>query len=242
MIGGIRFFGHRGARAVAPENTLEGLRRGLADGAVGLEFDVRATRDDALVLLHDATLDRTTSGHGLLAEHDLDVVRRLDAGSGFAAEFAGARVPTLGEVLEEFLGRAALDIELKEQFPEAPTFALARRLDASDARSADVFVSSFHVDVLERFAILAPRIPRGLLLDRGDKLPTPERVRALGASMVIAHESSIDKAFADGCGALGLPLHTYTVNDGARVRTLASLGVSIVITDDPRRLRDECGG
>ena len=128
-----RIFGHRGVAARAPENTLAGLRLAFDEGAHGVEFDVRATHDDALVLLHDATVDRTTSGRGILRDLTLEQVRALDAGASFAPQFQGERIPTLDEVLDEFLGRIALDIEVKEILPQT---RFARSVHAPRKRKA----------------------------------------------------------------------------------------------------------
>ncbi|TMC79062.1 MAG: hypothetical protein E6J09_02970 [Chloroflexi bacterium] len=89
----IRVVGHRGATARAPENTIASLSRGVLDGADEVEFDVQRTKDGVAVLMHDDTLDRTTSGRGPLRERTLSEVRDLDAGSHFAPEFSGERVP-----------------------------------------------------------------------------------------------------------------------------------------------------
>src|SRR5712692_9179692 len=94
-----RVIGHRGAAASAPENTLAGLRRAKALGCAWVEFDVRLTGDGALVLCHDPSLDRTTSGTGAVSAQSLAAIRDCDAGSWFAPAFAGERVPTLEEVL-----------------------------------------------------------------------------------------------------------------------------------------------
>ena len=90
---------HRGFSAAAPENTSVAVRKGMAVGADGCEFDVRLSRDGVVVLMHDATVDRTTDGTGRVAELTLADLRRLDAGSWKDAEFRGERVPTLGEAL-----------------------------------------------------------------------------------------------------------------------------------------------
>ncbi len=233
-----RFFGHRGARALAPENTLVSFRRAIADGADGVELDLRATRDGAIVLLHDAKLDRTTSGSGPLRFRTLREIRALDAGSWLDPRFAGELVPTLDEVLDELLGRTGLDLEMKELLPADGLRALGDRIGSTFGTG--VFASSFHDDVLEQLRDLAPGVPRGLLLDRGVHLPTPGRAKALGLACIVAHEATIDARFADGCRALGLSLHAFTVNAPARAKALAELGVDIVITDDPGSLRDGC--
>src|SRR2546428_12095181 len=99
MVGArIRVVGHRGAGARAPETTIASLARGMRDGADEVEFDVQRTKDGVAVLLHDETLDRTTSGRGPLRDRTLSEIRVLDAGSWFAPEFSGERLPSLADV------------------------------------------------------------------------------------------------------------------------------------------------
>ena len=91
---------HRGYSAVAPENTLPALAAAVLGGATFVEFDVRTTADGVPVVIHDRTVDRTTSGTGHVRDLSLDEVRELDAGSWFSPAYAGARVPTLAETLD----------------------------------------------------------------------------------------------------------------------------------------------
>ncbi|MGH7818144.1 MAG: glycerophosphodiester phosphodiesterase family protein, partial [Candidatus Binatia bacterium] len=117
-----RLFGHRGAAGVAPENTMVSFRRALADGAEYLELDVHATRDGVVVVIHDATVDRTTDGRGAVRDLTFGELRGLDAGFRFAnAEEhpfrgQGVRVPALRELLEE-LPETALNVEIKQAHP-----------------------------------------------------------------------------------------------------------------------------
>ena len=90
--------GHRGAPYTAPENTLLSFRNAIDAGADGIEFDIRLTADDRLVVMHDANVDRCTDGTGPVAEHSLDDLRRLDAGGWFGSAFRGERVPAFTEV------------------------------------------------------------------------------------------------------------------------------------------------
>ena len=92
--GHIHVCAHRGHSVGAPENTLPALLAAAERGATACEIDVVLTRDDEIVLLHDELLDRTTDGMGLVADHDLEALRRLDAGSWFDVGFAGTMIPT----------------------------------------------------------------------------------------------------------------------------------------------------
>src|ERR1041385_7236710 len=98
-----RIIGHRGAAKAAPENTLESLREAKRQGATWVEVDAKLTADNAVILLHDDLLDRTTSGKGPAAQATLDAIRTLDAGAWFAPSWAGAKVPTLEETVHELI-------------------------------------------------------------------------------------------------------------------------------------------
>ena len=104
---------HRGYSAVAPENTLPALEAALAAGAHVAEIDVKLTRDGQLVVMHDATLERTTDGRGPISALTLAEIRSLDAGSWFDRKFAGTKVPTLDEVLAWSRGRLGILVEMK---------------------------------------------------------------------------------------------------------------------------------
>lgn len=148
--GRIHVCAHRGHSAGAPENTLPALTAAADLGATAAEIDVVLTRDGAIVLSHDETLERTTDGKGRVAAMDLAGVRRLDAGAWFGPAFAGTRMPTLGEALAT--ARAAgmgLHVEIKErQRPDAMIAAIAGLIEAEDA-VGDLLVISFdHVSLL----------------------------------------------------------------------------------------------
>src|SRR5918911_3997990 len=106
--------GHRGAMGHCPENTPASFERGLELGADWIELDVHLSRDGALVVIHDETVDRTTNGHGAVRDHTLAELEALDAGSWFGADYAGQRIPTLDEVLTWARRRDTIvDIEIK---------------------------------------------------------------------------------------------------------------------------------
>src|SRR5258708_11793081 len=101
-----RIIAHRGASAIAPENTLAAFRAAAVSGATWVEFDVSLTKDGRPVVFHDDLLDRTTDGTGLLAETPFEILTHLDAGSWFAPDFSGEMVPTLEEDLVTHAGLA----------------------------------------------------------------------------------------------------------------------------------------
>lgn len=236
-----RLIGHRGAKESAPENTLASIREAARQGARWVEVDVMLTRDRRPVLIHDDTLDRTTSGHGPVPEHDLAALREFDAGSWFDPRFAGERVPTLEEAvgLIRDLG-LGLNLEIKpypgqEEATAEVALAALRPLWPMDR---PLLLSSFEVPCLEVAQRLWPEIPRGYLLwdPPADWAAVAERI---GAATLNVHQ---DRQSADSVAAYratGRPVLAYTVNDPGRARTLFGWGVSAVFTDAPGRLARE---
>jgi glycerophosphoryl diester phosphodiesterase len=231
--------GHRGAAACAPENTLAGLRKAKELHCRWVEFDVRLTADDQLILLHDERLERTTNGWGKAALLPLAAVRRYDAGRRFDAAFKGERVPTLAEavtVLGE-LGMGA-NIELKAaRGREAETGTVAatllRRLWPPQLPAP--LVSSFLQDALAAVQARAFLIARGILFHA---VPRNWSVLAekLGCAAIHADHRYLHSAVVAEIRESGYPLLAYTVNDPTRAQTLFSWGVTSVFSDVPHIL------
>src|SRR5687767_14778811 len=147
----IEIVGHRGAAGVAPENTLPSFEAAWAAGVAWVETDVRLTRDGVPVLLHDASLGRTTTRHGLVRAVTWDELGGVDAGARFSAAFEGTRVPRLEELLAAAAGRFKVLIELKAE-AERPALLVERVVAAVEAAGAWRWVRliSFEAELLER--------------------------------------------------------------------------------------------
>lgn len=250
----MRILGHRGARLVAPENTVAAYRAALAEGADGVELDVRLTADRALVCLHDATLGRTTSGRGRVRERTLAEVRALDAGALFAANGSfpyrgrGLRVPTLTEALDAVPPPALVDIEVKAPPNHrgelgALVEALAAALDGRQDRDR-LRVTSFSRKLVALAVRALPDLRVGLvtsaIVPLGMALSASERlgcsVLAAQSPTFFAPKASVAVARAQ---AAGIELVAWTVDEAAVARRLADLGVDAVVTDRPGALRRE---
>jgi len=153
---------HRGASSYAPENTMAAFDLALQMGASHLELDVHLTRDDHLVVIHDDTVDRTTNGTGPVADQTLAALQTLDAGAWFGETCAGARIPTLAEVLVRYQGRAHLHIELKGHTAHLPqrTVDLVR----AHGMAQHVTFTSFQHTHLQTMRAYAPELPTGWLV------------------------------------------------------------------------------
>jgi glycerophosphoryl diester phosphodiesterase len=226
---------HRGYSARAPENTLAAVRLAIACYADWIEIDVRATRDGMPVVLHDETLDRTTTGSGPLNEWSFWRLREQVAIAGTERD----RVPTLAEVLAVTRGRAPLAIEVKEI---EVTERVLRDIAEADA-APWVAVWSFHREVLDVARAEAPDVPlaflhRGSRAARawspGEFLYHAERLGALGVSFF---PEDIDSGVVEAARERGLRVYTGTVNDARAAMRVIRAGVDAVITDEPVALR-----
>lgn len=227
--------GHRGARRQAPENTLVGFERAAELGARWVEFDVKLTADERLILMHDETLQRTTNGTGAVADTNWDTIRVLDAGAWFDAQFAGERVPLLSEALAKLaeLGLGA-NIEIK---PCPGREQLTGRAVAQQVLGCwpdelpPPVLSSFKAASLDAARDAAPELLRGLLV--GD-LPRDwqERMTTLGCATLHVGQRELDRSQVDAVKAAGVPLMAWTVNEPERARELWSWGVDAIATDD----------
>lgn len=234
-----RIWAHRGASAVAPENTLAAFERAYELGADGVELDVQFTADGKIVCLHDETLDRTTSGSGPVVQRTLDEVKALDASYGSVA-FAGERVPTLEEVFH-LLGPTGLtiNIELKNSIEPYPGLEQAVISTVEAAGMADrVLYSSFNHISATALARSTQPSPVGLLFE--EVLAEPWHYGDhLGARALHPHWRYVLYApeTVARCHDLGMAVNVWTVDNPEVARTLAALGADAIITNRPDEIR-----
>lgn len=238
---------HRGASGSAPENTLPAFELAVRQGADALELDVRLTRDGVPVVLHDATLDRTTDQQGPLGALTLAELRKadagfrltLDGGRTYPFRAGAARVPTLADVLRGFPELPVL-VELKE--PSAQ--AAVRQVILEERAVERCVLASEHQAALQvfrepPFAVAASggeigALYRDVLLRRAPgvvqyrMLSVPERHRGLRVPT---------RNFVAAARRLGCPVHVWTVNDPAVAQRLWALGVAGIVTNVPDRIR-----
>jgi glycerophosphoryl diester phosphodiesterase len=236
---------HRGAGTLAPENTLAAFRVGASHGYRAFECDVKLSADGVPFLLHDATLERTSTGRGSASQRAWRELARLDAGGWHGAPFAGEPLATLAEVAAFCLaGGHALNIEIKPTPGDAVRTGRvvtheAARLWAGHAPPP--LLSSFEPDALRAARDAAADLPRALLLDdlRAGWL---EGAQALGCSAVVTNHRRMDGAVIARLHGAGLRALVYTVNDAAEARRLLALRVDGIITDAVDRFAPDTSG
>lgn len=231
-----RVVAHRCGGTLAPENTLIGLEFAVAHQCFGVEFDVMLSGSGTPVLIHDETLERTTSGTGRVCDSRDEVLLRLDAGVWHSDRFAGERVPLFADAIRRCraLGIAAnVEIKPAEGF-ERQTGHAAAALASGGWRGAEVppLLSSFSFSALAAAAETAPDLPRAVLFDHVPE-NWREPVRALAAVGVVCNGRWLDAATASAIKAEGVRLAVYTENDPAHAQILFGFGVDSVITDRP---------
>ena len=228
---------HRGGGATAPENTLPAISAALAAGFDYVEVDVALTADRHPVLMHDATVDRTTDGHGSLSVLTLAQVQSLDAGSWFDPDYAGTRVPTFAEFLDVLSasGHRAI-VELKGQWDAAAVESAVSEVTARNLERR-VAVSSFDARTLAMAGTASTVLPRLFILRH---LP-PDVVRAATEAsvrgLIIDRRAVLERPeVVDELHAAGIRVVVYTLNSDTQWDEVTALGVDGIVTDDPATL------
>lgn len=221
---------HRGASAVAPENTLAAFGAAIEAGADAIEFDVRLTADGAVVVFHDRNLLRVAGDPRTVADTTLVQLRGVDAGSWFDTRFDGERIPTLAEALAFIDRRALALIELKPDAGNADALLAAtlREIERSGYGDA-VMLGALSPDLIRAARIAAPHMP--LALFANDALPG--MARRTDFDLLGLNHRRLDAAAVADARRHGYRLQVWTVNDPGRVARYLDLGVDDVSTDDP---------
>lgn len=241
-----RVLAHRGAGTLAPENTLAALRVGREQGYVAVEFDAVLAADEVPVLLHDATLERTTNGQGRVSDLTAEQLTALDAGSWFASEFAQEPVPRFDDALKLCREQGTwINIEIKpvDGFESitgqvvarhsAEVYADCLRTNGDRAENIDArapLLSSFSPAALRAARATAPDLPRGWLTD---EIPPDwqEHMESLGCVALHTNQAYLTADLARAVKHAGYWLFCYTVNAPVRAALLLSWGVDGFCTD-----------
>lgn len=233
-----RVIAHRGASGSAPENTLAAIQRAAQLGARAVEIDVMLSADGRPVIIHDSDLARTTNTKGPVAGASLAEIQALDAGSWFAPEFAGERVPTLDDALDLIAARGmALNLEIKPTRGKAGETAevAAQVLAQRWPDGMPLLVSSSSETALGAMRRALPDLPLGLI-SRAVPGDWRRRLEGLGCVSLHAAHERISPAAAGRIREAGFGLLAYTVNHAARAAALFQMGVNAIFTDHPERM------
>ena len=234
---------HRGASALAPENTLPAFQAAWAAGVRWVEADVQLTADDVPIIMHDESLDRTTTGSGPVRAQTAFTIAGLDAGGWFGLgsgrPFIGTRVPELSQLLDTLSADRSLLLEIKGEHTREQ---VSREIEVLRASGWDdrVFLQSFEIPALRQVRAISPKRPVGLLVEHLHADPVAV-CRDLGA-VAYNPEHALLRNRPDLVAELhaaGIAVFVWTADDPADWRFLTGLGVDGIITNTPAELLAE---
>ena len=253
---GFRIIAHRGGPGLGPENTMETFRRSLAAGADTLDMDIRVTRDNQLIIMHDATVDRTTDGTGTVRGMDLRDIKKLNAGprrppGGRDSSVRDLKitVPTVAEVLEAF-PETPLVMEIKDEKPG--TGKILCGLLARYRKTDSVLVASMHSAMLSEFRRVCPQVatsagPRTvlafyLLNKMGLTSLFTAGTAAFQVPIAVRDRRIATPEFVSAAHRRNIKVEVWTVNDASTMQRLIDAGVDGIFTDFPDRLKSVVDG
>ncbi|MES2612312.1 MAG: glycerophosphodiester phosphodiesterase [Pseudomonadota bacterium] len=229
-----RWIAHRGAGKLAPENTLAAFRLGAQHGYRMFECDAKLSRDGVPFLMHDATLQRTTNGHGTGGDLDWSALSQLDAGGWHSRAHAGEPLPTLEALARYCIANAYfLNIEIK---PTPGQDEITGRVVAETAarlwqgQALLPLLSSFQPAALAGARATAPQLPRALLVDT-HRQGFVDEAHGLGCVAIVCNHALWDAALVATVHGQGMRALSYTVNDPWAAQRLIALGTDGIITD-----------
>ncbi|GLQ06628.1 glycerophosphoryl diester phosphodiesterase [Sneathiella chinensis] len=233
-----RIIGHRGARGLAPENTLVSFRKAAEVGTKSIEIDVTLTADGVPVIHHDMDVKRCTDGSGPILLKTFEEIRDLDAGSWFSDQYRGVRIPTLEETLDCLADLGiSLNLEVKPcagwQVPTAETVGQFLNTHLKDR--FPILLSSFDIEALVTIGRITPHLPLGYLTE-AIAPDWEKRLSEAGAASLHVQREFVTEAAVRDVQSAGYKFLVYTVNDEDEAKRLLDWGVDAVITDYPDRL------
>lgn len=230
---------HRGFSGEAPENTLAAFKKAIEVGSDMMELDVHFSKDGQVVVIHDDTLERTTNGRGKVADHTLQELKKLDAGSWFESPFSGEQIPTLKEVLQLAQGNILVNIEIKNEYLGPYTISdLADRTLQEVKRRREVnrvIFSSFYPSGLHRIKEGNPQARLALLYHKSWNI-LEEVTGGKPFSILNLRRSYLTKDKIAKVHQEGMKVNTYTVNSEGEMEQFIRWRIDGIITNHPDRL------
>ena len=234
-----RYIAHRGGGRLAPENTLAAMRVGAEHGFTMFEYDVKLSRDNVLVLMHDDDVDRTSNGHGPAAAKDYIELAQLDFGGWHSAAYAGEPLPTFAAVARYTVANGiASNVEIKPCPGREAETGRAVALAARELwkQSATALLSSFAEEALAAALQAAPELPRALLVEKvpADWLARLQKYQCVALNI---NQKDATRELIDAVHAAGYRIAAWTVNDPERARLLLDWGIDGIFTDELAAIR-----
>lgn len=225
---------HRGASEYAPENTFAAFYLGLEMGANGIETDIKRTKDGVLILFHDDTLERTTTGKGCVGQYIYEELMQLDAGKHKSDKYKDEKIVSLEDFLKYFGAKDLhFAVELKDSFVEEDTLTLIKRYSVENK----VTITSFNFDNLIRTRELDKNIKIGYLTGEIN-IETIEKLKEIGANQICPSAKSLSLEKVQWAKAQGFTVRAWGVKDEKLMLHVLNCGVDGMTVNFPDKLAE----
>ncbi len=217
-------FGHRGASSIEPENTMKAFQQAFEDGADGIEFDVRLTADNQMVIIHDSLINRTSNGIGLVRKKTYQELLEFDFGKG-------EKIPLLEDVLKKFRNQKWLNIEIKEQGFEKQLIELLDKLKIT----RKYVISSFDISVIQKIKELNSEIPTAFLYQT-IRFNLQALISKTQCDGIHPKHTIVNRRLFSEARYYRLAIRAWTVDSERKAWKLTKLGINGIITNNPKKL------
>ena len=217
-------FGHRGASSIEPENTMKAFQQAFEDGADGIEFDVRLTADNQMVIIHDSLINRTSNGIGLVRKKTYQELLEFDFGKG-------EKIPLLEDVLKKFRNQKWLNIEIKEQGFEKQLIELLDKLKIT----RKYVISSFDISVIQKIKELNSDIPTAFLYQTV-RINLQALLSKSQCDGIHPKHTFVNKRLITEARYYRLAVRAWTVDSQRKAWNLTKLGINGIITNNPKKI------
>jgi glycerophosphoryl diester phosphodiesterase len=228
-----RIVAHRGFSSIAPENTLIAFQKAIECGADYFELDVHKTKDDSIVVIHDSSIDRTSSNNmnGKIAELNYSDLKSVKVGhpKKFGDTYENEKIPTLREALEMSKGKIKVCIEIKVYGAEKQILEIVNDLGLND----EVIIFSFHYPVLAKIRQLDKNIPILYLINSADKTTIDDAKVIKSSAIGVGHGTKVTKEYLGLAHNHGIEVWKWTVDDEDEMQQLIDIGLDGLITNFP---------
>lgn len=227
--------GHRGASGYEPENTLNAFHKAIVMNCDGIELDAQLSKDNELVIIHDETLERTTTGNGYVKEKDLNELQALEAGIWCGKLYSGYAIPTLASILSTIPKNLLINVEIKGESDaswtlEKKLLELIYQYDVLE----NVLISSFDHRILRNIRMLDEHVRIGVLLKEAiEDLSSYLDQFQFNAYSIHPPTEIVDAQFVESLKGKGYKIFPYTVNEKNQASRFMELGIDGIITDYP---------
>jgi glycerophosphoryl diester phosphodiesterase len=234
----MRIIAHRGSSGEAPENTMIAFKRSIEEGSDAIELDIHLSKDNEIIVCHDATVNRTTNGTGYIRDMDLSALKQLDAGSWFAERFAGETLPLLNEVFELVPNHILINVEIKNKYEGhllRPLLELIMKYNRIDS----VVISSFDHKFLKLLKFQEPKIKIGVLIS-SNMINVMKYIDSMEIEVYSIHPNYkfMDNEDIQEVVKQGLEVYPYTIDSLEALQSAIDSGVTGIMTNYPLRLKD----